>query len=250
MAGVDPDPEAVAFRRDSHRLDIFTGTIGDVPETLRYDVIVLNHVIEHVADPVSLLRECAKRLRPVAGRLAITTPNIHSLGHRRFKKFWRGLEGARHFTIFSTDGLRQCIERAGLQLASISTETRLSTTIYYQSSRAKAGDLQVGLPAEPSFSSKIRGHLFRLLESLLVYSGKDAGEEIFCICASPASDSSARTSQMPCRRAGELIRESLVHNLKCLMFSVGLAADNMIGSAAQSMRSKLTGALMGPLRIP
>ena len=99
VSGVDPDPAAVAFGQ-SNGLDIFTGMIADVPETLRYDVVVLNHVIEHVADPVSLLQECGKRLRPGVGRLVITTPNINSFGHHRFGKFWRGLEVPRHFTVF------------------------------------------------------------------------------------------------------------------------------------------------------
>ena len=110
--GVDPDPAAVAFGR-SQGLNIFTGMIEDVPLTPSYDAIVLNHVIEHVDDPVALLRECRTRLKPDTGRLVIATPNLNSFGHRSFKKFWRGLEVPRHFTVFSVReiGRASCRER-------------------------------------------------------------------------------------------------------------------------------------------
>jgi methyltransferase family protein len=181
VSGVDPDPTAVASGR-SQGLEIFTGTIADVPEVARYDVVALNHVIEHVTDPVNLLRECRSRLRPHGGRLIITTPNLESLGHRWFKKYWRGLEVPRHFTIFSSRGLRDCIQQAGLSVLSMSTETRLGPMIYHQSTCARAGGLQVAQRKDSTLSSKFAAHLFRMTESFLVSFGQDAGEEIFCIC--------------------------------------------------------------------
>ena len=181
VSGVDPDPTAVACGR-SQGLEIFTGTIADVPEVAQYDVVALNHVIEHVVDPVNLLRECRTRLRPHGGRLIITTPNLGSLGHRWFKKHWRGLEVPRHFTIFSPRGLRNCIQQAGLSVLSMSTETRLGPMIYHQSTCARAGGLQVAQRKDSTLSSKFAAHLFRMTESFLVSFGQDAGEEIFCIC--------------------------------------------------------------------
>jgi 2-polyprenyl-3-methyl-5-hydroxy-6-metoxy-1,4-benzoquinol methylase len=177
--GVDPDPAAVAC---GQRLgfEVFTGTIFDVPEDACYDVITLNHVIEHVTDPVGFLRECRRRLRPGVGKLVITTPNAKSLGHRWFGAFWRGLEVPRHFTIFSTAAMRACLELAGFRPLAMSTETRLGPMIYKQSHSAKAGGSDVGNRTEFASHTKIAAHLFRLLESLLVRAGIDAGEEIFC----------------------------------------------------------------------
>jgi SAM-dependent methyltransferase len=181
VSGVDPDPTAVACGR-SQGLEIFTGTIADVPEVAHYDVVALNHVIEHVVDPVNLLHECRKRLRPHGGRLIITTPNLDSLGHRWFKKHWRGLEVPRHFTIFSPHGLRDCVQQAGLSVLSMSTETRLGSMIYHQSSCARAGGLQIAQRKDSVLSTKFAAHLFRITESFLVWLGREVGEEIFCIC--------------------------------------------------------------------
>jgi 2-polyprenyl-3-methyl-5-hydroxy-6-metoxy-1,4-benzoquinol methylase len=182
--GVDPDPAAVSYGR-SQGLDIQLGDVSDLPKGEQYDVITLSHVVEHVVDPVDLLRECGKRLRPGAGRLIISTPNINSLGHAWFGKYWRGLEVPRHFFLFSPTGLRACIERAGLSVDSVSTESRLAHMIYRQSTCARAGARDVGKWIRHKLSTKIAAHLFGWIENLMVGLGKDVGEEIFCVCSAP-----------------------------------------------------------------
>jgi 2-polyprenyl-3-methyl-5-hydroxy-6-metoxy-1,4-benzoquinol methylase len=185
--GIDPDPAAVSYGQ-RQGLDIKSGTISDLPDTDCYDVITLSHVVEHVADPVDLLRECGKRLRPGVGRLIITTPNINSLGHALFRKYWRGLEVPRHFILFSPAGLRDCVERAGLSTESMSTETRLAQMIYRQSAYAKAGDRGLGERTNFKMSTKVAARLFRMIEDSIVRLKKDAGEEIFCVCTKPVEN--------------------------------------------------------------
>ncbi len=181
VSGLDPDPQAVSYGRNNG-LDICTGTIADLPGSACYDVITLTHVIEHVADPVSLLQECGKRLRSHTGRLIITTPNIKSLGHARFRKYWRGLEAPRHFMIFSPAGLRECVTQAGMSLQTLTTETRLAQMIYLQSASARAGERNVGEALNFEKRRKFAARLFRMLENSTMLLNKDVGEEIFCVC--------------------------------------------------------------------
>lgn len=49
------------------------GTVGAVPRHLRFRLISLTHVIEHLADPAAMLRELAGKLAP-QGRIFITAP--------------------------------------------------------------------------------------------------------------------------------------------------------------------------------
>jgi 2-polyprenyl-3-methyl-5-hydroxy-6-metoxy-1,4-benzoquinol methylase len=184
VAGVDPDPAAVSYAR-SRGLEIFSGMISDVPCIPRYDVITLSHVVEHVVDPVELLRECRKRLRPGTGRLLITTPNIDSLGHWWFGDYWRGLEVPRHLTLFSPAALRECVKRAGLCLYSLRTETRIAHMIYIASACAKQGGQDVGERRNFKVSTKVAAYLFRAFEDSVMYLKKDIGEEVFCACAAP-----------------------------------------------------------------
>jgi 2-polyprenyl-3-methyl-5-hydroxy-6-metoxy-1,4-benzoquinol methylase len=186
VAGIDPDPTAVSVGA-KQGLHIRTGMVSDLPESDRYDVITLSHVIEHVSDPVALLRECAKRLQP-NGRLIIATPNITSLGHSWFKKFWRGLEVPRHFIVFSSAALRTCVQRAGLVVESLTTETRLAHMIYTQSASARAGAQGTGGAIHPTLGTKLAARLFNMIENLTAGVRANSGEELFCVCAKPAAD--------------------------------------------------------------
>ncbi|MGH8516884.1 MAG: class I SAM-dependent methyltransferase, partial [Panacagrimonas sp.] len=103
-SGVDFDALAVDTCRQ-HGLDVRLGRLEDQrfdPES--FDAIVLNHVIEHVADPVRLLEECVRVARPGA-RLVMVTPNAGGALHRVFGRFWRGLEAPRHLRVFSGPNL-------------------------------------------------------------------------------------------------------------------------------------------------
>ena len=183
VSGLDPDPRAVSHAR-SQGLEIWGETISDVPETAMYDVVTLNHVVEHAVDPIGLLRECGKRLRPVTGRLIITTPNLASLGHRWFNGYWRGLEIPRHLILFSPTSLRECIKRAGLRLDSQCTETRLARMIYVASVYARQGARDVGEQNKFKVRTMFAGYLFQVLEDSLMHLKADLGEEILCVCAS------------------------------------------------------------------
>jgi 2-polyprenyl-3-methyl-5-hydroxy-6-metoxy-1,4-benzoquinol methylase len=187
VRGVDPDPAAAKQGR-SQGLQIFVGTVSDVPDSTRYDVITLNHVIEHVSDPIGLLRECRRRLRPGTGTLVITTPNIKSLGHWWFKRYWRGLEVPRHLFLFSPAALSDCVIRAGLRLSTIRTETRLARMICNPSISAKKGKRKVGDQINFEASTRCAAYAFQLLEDVSVCFKKDAGEEVYCKCFAPEGD--------------------------------------------------------------
>jgi 2-polyprenyl-3-methyl-5-hydroxy-6-metoxy-1,4-benzoquinol methylase len=191
VCGVDPDPAAVSHAR-SRGLEVFRGTICDVPGD-GYDVISLNHVVEHVLDPVDLLRQCRDRLRPGTGRLVIATPNLNSLGHWWFKGCWRGLEVPRHLMLFSPLALGECVQQAGLHLHALGTETRLARMIYIPSVYAQRGIRDVGSGTNFRTRTKIAAYLFQALEDLLIGFRKNAGEEIFCICCAPGTGPRAGT---------------------------------------------------------
>ena len=112
VQGIDPDAAAVAAARLA-RLPVEQGTLGDgtfADDT--FDAVTLDHVIEHVPDPVQTLRECFRVLRP-GGTIWVATPNTSSLGHRAFRDAWRGLEPPRHLVVFNPGALRRALSAAG-----------------------------------------------------------------------------------------------------------------------------------------
>ncbi len=114
VQGVETDRKAVEVARKR-------GVVVhlDLPDALKgqygsFDGITLSHVIEHIHDPQGLLRECHKLLKP-GGWLWVETPNIDSLGSRRFGKNWRGLEPPRHLVLFTRSSLLRSFKAAGFR---------------------------------------------------------------------------------------------------------------------------------------
>ncbi len=71
-------------------LDLREGFIDDALESAeKYDLIILNHVIEHLIDPINVLNKL-KNLLTDEGILYLGLPNIQSLLHRQIQNahFW------------------------------------------------------------------------------------------------------------------------------------------------------------------
>ncbi|MCU0296548.1 MAG: methyltransferase domain-containing protein, partial [Candidatus Nanopelagicales bacterium] len=86
--GVDPDPQAAEVAR-SRGLDVRVGGVEVLgSEQGQFDRITMSHVIEHVHDPLTLLRACHRLLRE-GGQVWIETPNLDSLGHSIYGENWR-----------------------------------------------------------------------------------------------------------------------------------------------------------------
>jgi SAM-dependent methyltransferase len=139
--GIDFDPAAVenATRRGL-RVEVGTLQAKHYPDN-SFDAIILSHFIEHVHEPVRLLIECHRVLKP-GGRVLILTPNAHSWGHRRFKGSWRGLEPPRHLHLFSPQSIHQLLTRAGFQKITVTTTLRNAGKILRLS--ATAGVIRTG----------------------------------------------------------------------------------------------------------
>ncbi len=130
VTGVDLDAQAVRVGRE-RGLTIHCGTLtGQKFANHAFDAVTLNHVIEHVPDPVDTLRECARILKK-GGKLVLFTPNAGSLGHRVFKEFWRGLKTPRHLHIFSFSSMLHALEQAGFREVAI--VPWVATSVIYES---------------------------------------------------------------------------------------------------------------------
>jgi len=76
-------------------------------------LITMNHVIEHLRDPLRTVSQLAERLVR-GGVLEGQTPAADSLEHAVFGKRWSGFHAPRHTVVFSRSGLGRLLERSGL----------------------------------------------------------------------------------------------------------------------------------------
>jgi 2-polyprenyl-3-methyl-5-hydroxy-6-metoxy-1,4-benzoquinol methylase len=112
VLGVEMDPKAVEVSR-ARGLRVQHGTVEALDgQDGQFDGITLSHVIEHVHDPLELLRACHRLLKP-GGWMWLETPNLESEGHRRYGANWRGLEIPRHLVLFTMGSLQHALKRTG-----------------------------------------------------------------------------------------------------------------------------------------
>jgi 2-polyprenyl-3-methyl-5-hydroxy-6-metoxy-1,4-benzoquinol methylase len=109
VEGIETDPVACKLANAKHKKIYISELEGREYADDHFDAIILNHVLEHVNDPIRLIKECHRILKP-DGRMIIVTPNALGFGHRHFKESWRGLEPPRHLYIFSTRNICKIAE--------------------------------------------------------------------------------------------------------------------------------------------
>ena len=113
VCGVEPDPKSAAQAAASG-LDVRVGLLEDSLPEAHFDAVTMNHVIEHLHDPLETLRRCARVLKP-GGMISIATPNFAAAGRRIFGADWFALDPPRHLVLFTPDSLRRALESSGFQ---------------------------------------------------------------------------------------------------------------------------------------
>lgn len=120
--GVELRADAVAYCRAAG-LNVRCGNLPDAqfpPDT--FDCMSLNHVLEHVPDPIDLLIECRRVLKP-GGELVVGVPNYRSLLFQIVGWGWLGIDQPRHLHQFTDETLRLAGEKAGFRVEEMTSES-------------------------------------------------------------------------------------------------------------------------------
>jgi 2-polyprenyl-3-methyl-5-hydroxy-6-metoxy-1,4-benzoquinol methylase len=113
--GLELQPEAVEVARRRLPGRIFQADLhGDRFPQRQFDVVSLLGVIEHVTDPMRLLRRCAELLAP-HGTLILQTPNSGSLLARALGRLWPLYTPVEHIHLFSSQALQTALSPLGLR---------------------------------------------------------------------------------------------------------------------------------------
>jgi SAM-dependent methyltransferase len=102
-----------ASRAREKGLPCITSSIEDCswPEG-SFDVIIMSMVLEHLSDPLSILRRVNRLLKP-GGRLLLSVPNINGIEARLFGSYAYTLQVPTHLAHFTPKTLSRMLSEAG-----------------------------------------------------------------------------------------------------------------------------------------
>lgn len=116
VRGIEWDADTAASAPAVLRSQISVGDVSDLVRSMpSADVITFNHVLEHLADPVSILAAARLHLKP-KGLILIRVPNADSLASRLMGSKWRWFSPPIHLCYFTPYSIRIVARRLGLQL--------------------------------------------------------------------------------------------------------------------------------------
>jgi len=123
--GLDSNPKALEVARSKGH-QVWEASAEDaytvIPEDLRFHLIFLGQTIEHLNNPMAVLRRLKYMLEP-GGLLALTTPNLNSKQIKLFGPTWSHWHLPYHRYIFSRRSTRLLSNLLGMKLLCLKTHS-------------------------------------------------------------------------------------------------------------------------------
>jgi SAM-dependent methyltransferase len=151
--GVDISETAVRQAKSSFDLDIFKGTITELPfPAAHFDMITAWWYLEHIPDPHTTIAKISSLLKH-NGYCIIGIPNFDSFCAKHFKNKWYHLDCPRHVCIWTPRAITKLLENHGLVV---------KRTIYDKTPWGLLGSLQYlvyGDNINPKYRNRIRNSM-------------------------------------------------------------------------------------------
>jgi SAM-dependent methyltransferase len=117
--GIERNEAAAEIARQALGPNTIATSMEGLPADARFDLIVLFQVLEHIGEPVALLRKCERRLAP-GGFLIVNVPNFSSWQSRFAGSQWMHLDVPRHLVHYTPKTMTRTLKCAGLTLSALS----------------------------------------------------------------------------------------------------------------------------------
>ncbi len=175
--GIDFDAKAAQTASLNFNITVHSGSLVEMNYPAnQFDAILMSHVIEHIFDPVIFLTECSRILKP-SGRLVILTPNISSIGFKRFAESWVHLDPPRHLYLFSKQTLCTIAAKAGLFPMNWKTTVR-DTNLSWLMSMEISENGKWDNTKKLRFWRKLQAKFFQVSALIKLYRNSESGDEI------------------------------------------------------------------------
>ncbi|OGC69091.1 hypothetical protein A2415_05360 [candidate division WWE3 bacterium RIFOXYC1_FULL_39_7] len=121
--GVEPSENFEIARAKGHKILHEEFEEAKLPNNY-FDVVIANHVLEHVDDPVVFLKK-AERLLKNGGFVLIDAPNFGGLRSKLYRMHWKYLTPSEHKWHFTKESLSCLFEKVGLEIVGFESRSGL-----------------------------------------------------------------------------------------------------------------------------
>jgi len=117
IKGIEMSRASAEYLKDQ-RFDVIKGDIIkplNIPADMKFDVILLSHVVEHIKEPKKLFNKLS-RILTKKGVIIIATPNYDSIDRILFGRFWPAFNIKDHVVFFNKKVIEKVIEKTPLKI--------------------------------------------------------------------------------------------------------------------------------------
>lgn len=114
ITGIDPFIKEDIFYDNG--IKIFKKNIFELEG--KFDMIMLNHALEHIDEPLSVMNEINRLLSP-SGTALIRIPIANSYSWRKYEVNWVALDPPRHLFLHTTESIKILAGKSGFELTNI-----------------------------------------------------------------------------------------------------------------------------------
>jgi SAM-dependent methyltransferase len=172
--GLDVDPAAAEVARRVSGCEVYVGnTNTDRFPVGEFDLIYMNHVLEHLPEIKDGLQSCFEWLG-AGGRLVLAYPNPRSLVNRRCGRYSPNWDAPRHLVLPTTAAINDLLQKVGFSKARVTTCSRRVLALSAVARSYRAGNLGWAAVGQPQLKDRAVAVCERILVALRI----PVGEEI------------------------------------------------------------------------
>ncbi|MBL7790082.1 MAG: class I SAM-dependent methyltransferase [Chitinophagales bacterium] len=116
--GIEPSPKAADFAKYSLNLNVVNGFLNiDSFSNMKFDIIFMMDVIEHLYQPNDMLKLCSEYLA-TGGIIVLLTGNVDSLNAKIWREKWFYFYSWEHISFFNKSSISKLLSRNNIQTLS------------------------------------------------------------------------------------------------------------------------------------
>ena len=115
--GIEPNLKARTSAIELNKLTVFD-KIEKLPDGIKFDVITLWHVLEHIND-LNIILYQIKNLLNRDGLLIIAVPNSGSFDAKYYKEFWAAYDLPRHLYHFDKNSMELLVRKLDFEIVKV-----------------------------------------------------------------------------------------------------------------------------------